>query len=120
VGAFLRTADPVLRVSIVGSYQRNQVGSDASLLPEKLLLAGAVAGVSDWRVGAARIFADAFVGMMSQPLRPASRLQAGVAFSPVRSAELSVTAFIANDRWSDSQSDFGVSASLSYRLQGKP
>jgi predicted Zn-dependent protease len=119
-GVFLRSANPAVRVSVFSSYQQNTFDSEDSLLPKDLLIYGAGLGLSDWRVGAARVFAEGFVGASSRAQRPASRIQTGVAFSPFKFAELSMTAFIANDRWNEKRADFGVSTSLSYRFASNP
>jgi hypothetical protein len=119
-GVFIRSANPAVRVSLFSSYQQNTFASEDTLLPEDLLIYGAGIGLSDWHVGAARVFAEGFVGASSRAQRPASRLQAGVAFSPFKSVELSTTAFVANDRWNEKRAAFGVSTSLSYRFASNP
>jgi thioredoxin-like negative regulator of GroEL len=119
-GVFIRSANPAVRISLFSSYQQNTFDSEDSLLPKDLLIYGAGIGLSDWRVGSARVFAEGFVGASSRAQRPASRLQAGIAFSPFKSAELSTTAFVANDRWNESRADFGISTSLTYRFASNP
>jgi hypothetical protein len=86
-----------------------------SVLPAELSTLGVGAGVARWAVGGAQLMADAWVGCIWPPVRPALRVQAGAAIAPFRDVEVSVAGFAANDRWNAS-GDRGVSVSLAYRF----
>ena len=126
IGLRARAANPEIAVRLLGSHQRNRVTGDPArrgpsfspeitLLPDELSMLGLSAGAAGWRVGPARLVTDAWVGWIAPPHRPAYRVQAGLAVTPLDQTELSIAAFAANDRWIG-VGDYGVSASLTYRV----
>jgi tetratricopeptide (TPR) repeat protein len=111
--------EPEITLRVQGAYHRSWLvdgAPGASLLPGELYTVGAGASASRWRVGPALLLADAWLGWISHPDRPVYRLQAGLAVAPFGAAQLSLTAYAANDRWGAGAGDFGLTASLSYQL----
>jgi tetratricopeptide (TPR) repeat protein len=128
IGLRMQAADPELNLRLQGGYQRNRlrqgpvpaalaaVASDrAAVLPDELAMLGVGAGLSGLPAGPVRLAADAWVGSVGPPFRPAFRLQAGVASTPFSNGELAVTGFVANDRWATG-GNAGLSMSLTRRF----
>jgi tetratricopeptide (TPR) repeat protein len=126
VGVVARAADPEVRLRLQGGYQRNRSPAavpelaafvpGVPIVPRELGVLGIGAAAARWRVGPARVVTDAWLGWISPPARPAYRVQAGLAFTPSRRTELSVTAFTANDRWDAGGGQLGVAAALTRRF----
>lgn len=113
-----RTADPQITLRLQGAHQRSWAAapSPEPFMPEDLRMLGLGASAAHWRVGPAVLLADAWLGWISNPDRPAYRFQAGLELAPIDAAHLSLTAYAANDQWGAASGDFGVNASVSYRL----
>ena len=89
---------------------------DAPLLPDELTTLGVGVSAARWKVGAARLLLDAWLGEMTPPSRLAYRLQSGIAIAPFTATELSLTGYVANDNWMIGRGELGMSVSLTYRF----
>lgn len=128
VGILARAADPEVRARVQGGYQRNRTAAAATdpeltaiapgapVLPRELAALGVGASAARWRMGPALLVADGWVGWISPLARAAYRVQAGLAFTPTRRSELSVTGFAANDRWDVARGQLGLTVALTRHL----
>ena len=120
-------AEPDLSIRLQGGYQRNSVAPGlvpaaiaafapgAPVLPAELALLGLGVGAARVSLGPARLMGDAWLGWVGPPARPAFRVQTGIAVAPFSNADLALSAFAANDRWT-SGGNFGVTLSLTHRF----
>jgi tetratricopeptide (TPR) repeat protein len=124
LGVRIELTDAELRVRLQGSQQRNWLRASSGsavlaasgrILPDELTTFGLGAAAARWPVGPAQLTADAWLGAIFPPVRPAYRVQAGVAMTPFDGAELSLTGFAADDRFGSGR---GATASLAYRFRG--
>jgi hypothetical protein len=113
LGVRFQLTGPELSLRLQGTHQRHAA---PGVLPDELSSLGVGVGASRWQVGPARLVADAWLGWISSPHRPAYRLQTGLALAPFDAAEVSVTGWTANDQWASRGTNFGLSASLAYQL----
>src|SRR5205814_2318986 len=123
-----RTQGPDAIVRLQGGYQRNSLNSgplpaalavfapDASaVLPGELASLGIGAGLTGLPAGPARLAADAWIGSVGPPFRPAFRIQTGIAVAPFKNGELAMSAFAANDRFGVG-GNLGLNLSLTHRF----
>ena len=123
-----RTQGPDAIVRLQGGYQRNSLNSgplpaalavfapDASaVLPDELASLGIGAGLTGLPAGPARLAADAWIGSVGPPFRPAFRIQTGIAVAPFKNGELAMSAFAANDRFGVG-GNLGLNLSLTHRF----
>ena len=123
LGGHVRLADPALDVRLTGGYQRNAIASagampamTAPILPDALTTLGIGASAARWKLGAAQLLLDAWLGEMTPPRRVAYRLQTGVVIEPFAGAELALAGYVANDNWVIGYGAVGLTATLAYRL----
>ncbi|HWE26081.1 MAG TPA: tetratricopeptide repeat protein, partial [Myxococcales bacterium] len=124
---FLR-GEPELHVRVQGGWQRNTLTSGAlplalstfaadraAILPDHLALLGLGIGAARAVLGPLRLVGDVWVGSVFPPVRPAFRVQTGLAVAPFRNAELAFSAFAANDRW-ETGGNLGLNVSFLHRF----
>jgi hypothetical protein len=126
LGATMELGGAEVRVRLTSNHQRNSLRMSSGpatlaalgpLLPTALTTFGIGATVSRWSLGPAQLVTDVWVGALSPPVRPAYRVQAGLATTPFAAAELSLAGFVADDRFGGGGTR-GAIASLSYRFRG--
>jgi tetratricopeptide (TPR) repeat protein len=122
-----RARDPDAVVRLQGAYQRNRLEGSlpaalatfapdaAAVLPGELLALGIGAGLTALPLGPARLMADAWIGSVGPPFRPAFRIQTGVTVRAFTNADLGMSAFVANDRWA-AGGNLGLSLSFTHRF----
>jgi hypothetical protein len=127
LGWWFRRGDPELHVRVQGGWQRNDLTSTlpaalsafaadrSAILPDKLALLGVGVGAARAALGPVRLVGDVWLGSVFPPVRPAFRVQTGIAITPFRNAELAVAAFAANDRW-EAGGNLGLNVSLLHRF----
>ena len=128
VGWWFRRGDPELGLRVQGGWQRNRFTSGelpsalspfaadrSAILPDELALIGVGLGVARATIGPVRVVGDLWVGSVFPPVRPAFRVQTGIAVAPFRNAELAISGFAANDRF-DAGGNLGLNVSLVHRF----
>lgn len=123
LGVHARIADPEINLRLQGGYQRNAVAvamPAAPILPDELATLGVGVGAARWKVGAARLLLDGWLGWMAPPHRLAYRVHGELSVTPFTAAELSLAAYVASDNWMIGRGELGMTASLAYRFEGSP
>ncbi len=128
IGYGLLAVHPEISARLQGSYQRNALAAGAEslpvfaltsnrndVLPPQFTMIGLGVNAARFDLGPIRLSGDVWVGGMGPPIRPSYRVQLGVAASPFRGSEISLTGFTGNDSWMVGGT-YGVGVSVTHRF----